>query len=83
MDFELRKFGIQIKTIQPGPTRTDFGGRSLVNPSHEAYDESVKEFWAHFTAEGVEEDFEDAIEVSRIIYEAATDGQATVAVHRW
>jgi len=44
MAFELNRFGIGIKTIEPGGIRTDFFTRSLDTGRHPAYDALVNKF---------------------------------------
>lgn len=75
MAFELNRFGVQIKTVQPGPTKTDFGGRSLVVSAHDAYEESFSRFQKTFFSEEVMDSLDTAESVAEVIYEAATDGK--------
>lgn len=75
MAFELNRLGIQIKTIQPGPTKTDFVGRSLVIPEHPAYDDFFDGFKKLFFSDEFIDSLAPAETVSEIIYEAATDGK--------
>ncbi|MDQ1162571.1 NAD(P)-dependent dehydrogenase (short-subunit alcohol dehydrogenase family) [Chryseobacterium sp. SORGH_AS 447] len=73
--FELNQLGIQVKTVQPGPTKTDFVGRSLVVPEHPAYDEFFDKFKKMFFSDDVINGLEPPETVSEVIYEAATDGK--------
>jgi len=75
MAFELNRFGVQIKTVQPGPTQTDFGGRSLVVSAHPDYEESLGRFQEIFLSEDVMNNLDTAESVAEVIYEAATDGK--------
>lgn len=75
MAFELNQLGIQIKTVQPGPTKTDFVGRSLVIPEHPAYNEFFDGFKKIFFSDEVINSLAPAETVSEVIYEAATDGK--------
>jgi NAD(P)-dependent dehydrogenase (short-subunit alcohol dehydrogenase family) len=75
MAFELNQLGIQIKTVQPGGTKTDFVGRSLVIPEHPAYDEMFDGFKKIFFSEEVIASLAPAETVSEVIYQAATDGK--------
>ncbi|HEY0299499.1 MAG TPA: SDR family oxidoreductase [Arachidicoccus sp.] len=75
LSFELNPLGIQIKTVQPGPTKTDFGGRSLVTASHQAYDATFRKFSGAFLSEEAIDNFPPVETVSEVIYEAATDGK--------
>jgi NAD(P)-dependent dehydrogenase (short-subunit alcohol dehydrogenase family) len=75
MAFELNRLGIQIKKVQPGPTKTDFVGRSLVIPEHPAYDDFFDGFKKVFFSDEVINSLAPAETVSEVIYEAATDGK--------
>jgi NAD(P)-dependent dehydrogenase (short-subunit alcohol dehydrogenase family) len=75
MAFELNQLGIQIKTVQPGPTKTDFTGRSLVIPEHPAYNGLFDNFKKIFFSDEVINSLAPAETVSKVIYEAATDGK--------
>ncbi|MDY0986679.1 SDR family oxidoreductase [Flavobacterium sp. CFBP9031] len=75
MAFELNQLGLQIKTVQPGPTKTDFVGRSLVVPEHPAYDEFFDNFKKIFFSDEVIGNLAPVETVSEVIYEAATDGK--------
>lgn len=50
MAFELNPFGIQIKTVLPGPTNTDFGS-SIIMASHPAYEARFNKFANGYMAE--------------------------------
>ncbi|KGO83384.1 short-chain dehydrogenase [Flavobacterium beibuense F44-8] len=73
--FELNQLGIQVKTVQPGPTKTDFTGRSLVMPEHPAYNDIFDSFKKVFFSDEVLDNLAPAETVSEVIYEAATDGK--------
>lgn len=75
MAFELNRLGIQIKTVQPGPTKSDFVGRSLVIPEHPSYDHLFDGFKKMFFSNEVLDNMATPESVSEVIYEAATDGQ--------
>lgn len=75
MAFELNRLGIQIKTVQPGPTRSEFVGRSLVMPEHPAYNDAFDGFKKLFFSEEVISMLVPPETVSEVIYEAATDGK--------
>jgi len=75
MAFELNRLGIQIKTVQPGPTKSDFVGRSLVIPEHPAYSDVFDGFKKMFFSDEVINMMEPAENVSSVVYEAATDGK--------
>jgi NAD(P)-dependent dehydrogenase (short-subunit alcohol dehydrogenase family) len=76
MAFELKQFGIGIKTVSPGGIATDFAGRSLDMGRHEAYDGLVgrvmKVFMEH---SGNTFSFSAPEQIAKVVYEAATDGK--------
>ena len=45
MAFELKRFGIGIKTLSPGGMKTDFFTRSFDTGKHEAYDQFVEKVY--------------------------------------
>ncbi len=77
LSYELRKLGIQVKIIEPGVVRTDFGGRSGVFAVKEGltdYDELLGLFQANateFSANG-----STAEQLAEAIFGVATDGKA-------
>ncbi|MEH6305941.1 SDR family oxidoreductase [Olivibacter sp. CPCC 100613] len=76
MHFELKKFGISIKTVAPGGILTDFAGRSLDMNTHAEYQEIETKLFA-----GVDEAFKSAStaeQIAEVVYEAATDGKDQV-----
>lgn len=75
MAFELNRLGIQIKTVQPGPTKSEFVGRSLVIPEHPSYEHLFEGFRKMFFSKEVLDNMAAPESVSEVIYEAATDGQ--------
>ncbi len=77
MAFELKPFGIQIKSVLPGPTKTDFGS-SIIYASHPEYDEAFNKFANGYMAEEMVNKFQPTEIVAEVIYEAATDGKNQV-----
>lgn len=71
MYYELKSFGIGIKTVAPGAIQTDFMGRSYDMASHPAYDEQINRFFSN--ANGAT--FAPAEKIAEVVYEAATDGK--------
>lgn len=73
ISFELRQFGIGIKTVAPGIMLTDFIGRSLdMNSLPEYYDVETKVF------SSFEEEYKGAStaeQIAEVVYEAVTDGK--------
>ncbi len=71
MAFELKKIGVDIKTVAPGGIKTDFLSRSADMATHPAYQHWVDKMFA-----GISEDnFTPAEQIAAVVYEAATDGQ--------
>ena len=74
LSYELEPIGIQVKLIEPGAIKTDFGGRSFdfnVDPTLTEYGDMVNKIMAAFQSMsgGAE-----ARLVAETIYQAATDG---------
>jgi len=72
MAFELKRFGIGIKTIAPGGIATDFAGRSLDQAPSEAYDGLMSKVWNAFAGMFTHSTPE---QIAAVVYEAATDGK--------
>lgn len=71
MAFELKKIGVDIKTVSPGGIKTDFLSRSADMSSHPAYNK-----WLEKMFSGINEDhFTPAEQIAEVVYEAATDGK--------
>ncbi|MEI6412123.1 MAG: SDR family oxidoreductase [Bacteroidota bacterium] len=75
MAFELKRFGIGIKTVSPGGIRTDFVSRSLDMGSHEAYKEDVQKVMAAFANPDRQANQSTPEQIAEVVYEAATDGK--------
>ncbi len=75
MAFELKRFGVSIKTVSPGGTATDFAGRSLVTISNPAYNDSYNQFWKRFVNPDFMANLSSPAQIADVIYEAATDGK--------
>lgn len=76
MYFELRKFGIGIKTVAPGGILTDFIDRSLDMNTLSEYQEIESKLFS-----GVNEALKlasTAQQIADVVYEAATDGKDQV-----
>lgn len=76
--FELKPFGIGVKTVSPGGIATDFAGRSLVATQHEAYAAAMEKVWAAFSNPQRTAGYSTAGEIAEVVYEAATDGKDTL-----
>ena len=75
LQYELEKFNIRIKIIEPGPIKTDFYERSQDITSKEGltvYDDFAEKVMPNMQKAG--EDAPDGTVVAQAIYEAATDG---------
>jgi short-subunit dehydrogenase len=75
LQYELEKFNIRIKIIEPGPIKTDFYDRSQ-DLTHKdgltAYDDFAEKVMPNMQKAG--EGAPDGSVVAQTIYEAATDG---------
>lgn len=75
LQYELEKYNIRVKIIEPGPIRTDFYDRSQDITTKEgltAYDEIVARAMPNMRKAG--EDAPDGSVVAQTIYDAVTDG---------
>ena len=75
MAFELNPFGIGIKTVSPGSTRTDFASRSLDLATLPAYKEQLEKVIAFFTGPEAAKNLSEPEQIADVVYEAATDGK--------
>ncbi|NVB40675.1 SDR family oxidoreductase [Pseudenhygromyxa sp. WMMC2535] len=73
--FELRPFGIEVKTVAPGGIATDFFGRSMNLVRHPAYEDQLKTILAAFTSPERAARRSTAEAIAEVVYEAATDGE--------
>ncbi|KPD12325.1 SDR family oxidoreductase [Phaeobacter sp. 11ANDIMAR09] len=81
LHFELEAAGIKVKIVEPGMIATDFGGRSFDFVNDEAMTEYQPVVQALFGAWGSKEMAARASQplvVAEIIYQAVTDGTATL-----
>ena len=76
--FELKEFGITVKTVSPGGIATDFAGRSLVLTQHPAYDEQVAKVMSVFMDPERAKDYSTAEQIAEVVFTAATDGKSTL-----
>lgn len=75
LQFEMAEIGVRLKLVEPGMTRTDFGGRSFQfndDPNLEEYRNIVARNSAAFAALG--QGAADPESVAETVYLAATDG---------
>jgi len=75
MAFELKRFGIAMKTIEPGGMKTDFFTRSFDTGRHEAYDKFVDQVMSAITDPRTMATYSTPDQIAEVVYEAATDGK--------
>jgi NAD(P)-dependent dehydrogenase (short-subunit alcohol dehydrogenase family) len=75
MAFELKRFGIGMKTISPGGMKTDFFARSFETGRHEAYDALVEKVMSAITDPKQAASYSTPEQIAEVVYEAATDGK--------
>jgi NAD(P)-dependent dehydrogenase (short-subunit alcohol dehydrogenase family) len=75
MAFELKRFGIGMKMIEPGGMRTDFFNRSFDTGKHGAYDALVDKVMASITDPKAQAAYSTPDQVAQVVYEAASDGK--------
>ena len=75
MAFELKQFGIGLKTVEPGGMKTDFFARSFDTGRHEAYDKLVDKVMSVITDPKQMETYSSPAQIAEVVYEAATDGK--------
>jgi NAD(P)-dependent dehydrogenase (short-subunit alcohol dehydrogenase family) len=78
MAFELKRFGLQIKTVAPGGMKTDFFTRSFDMARHEAYDDLLDNVMKVFTDPERTRSYSTPDQIAEVVYEAATDGKDQV-----
>ena len=71
--FELKAFGIKVKTVSPGGIATDFAGRSLVLAQHEAYNDQMAQVLSVFMNPERTQNHSTAEHIATYVWEAATD----------
>jgi NAD(P)-dependent dehydrogenase (short-subunit alcohol dehydrogenase family) len=75
MSFELKRFGIGMKTISPGGMKTDFFTRSFDTGKHEAYDELVRKVMDVITDPKEQANYSTPDQIAQVVFQAATDGK--------
>ena len=75
MAFELKQFGIGLKTVEPGGMKTDFFTRSFDTGRHPAYDKLVDKVMSVITDPKQMETYSSPGKIAEVVYEAATDGK--------
>lgn len=74
LSYELKPFGIRVKTLAPGGIRTDFGGRSLDQSSHAVYADALVAATRRFRDPARDATRSSAEEIAEIAFGAVTDG---------
>ncbi len=75
MAFELSRFGIGLKILEPGGMQTDFFTRSLDVSRHPAYDAMVDRVMGAITDPKQVSTYSTPEQIAEVVYEAATDGK--------
>ncbi|MDR3716170.1 MAG: SDR family oxidoreductase [Puia sp.] len=75
LSFELKRFGIGVKTVSPGGIGTDFAGRSMDLARHEAYQGAFDKMMTGAFGEGSVFHFSTPEAIAEVVYDAATDGR--------
>lgn len=75
MAFELKQFGIGLKTVEPGGMKTDFFTRSFDTGRHQAYDKLVDKVMSVITDPKQMETYSSPLQIAEVVYAAATDGK--------
>ena len=73
MAFELKRFGIGMKTIEPGGMKTDFFTRSFDSASHHAYGGFIERVMGVITDPTTMASYSTPEQIAEVVYEAATD----------
>jgi NAD(P)-dependent dehydrogenase (short-subunit alcohol dehydrogenase family) len=71
--FELKPFGIRVRTVAPGGIATDFASRSLVFTPHPAYMEAIGKAMATFTNPERRALGSTAEQIAEAVWQAAHD----------
>ncbi len=75
MAFESKRFGIGLKTVEPGGMKTDFFTRSFDTGRHPAYDKLVDKVMSVITDPKQMDTYSSPGQIAEVVYEAATDGK--------
>jgi short-subunit dehydrogenase len=70
MAFELGRFGIGIKSVEPGGMQTDFFTRSFDTGRHEAYDQLVDKVMGVITDPNQLATYSSPEQIANVVYEA-------------
>jgi NAD(P)-dependent dehydrogenase (short-subunit alcohol dehydrogenase family) len=75
MSFELKRFGVGMKILEPGGMKTDFFTRSFDTGTHEAYNEWVTKVMGAITDPKSFLNYSTPGQIAEVVYDAATDGK--------
>ncbi|WP_425147432.1 SDR family oxidoreductase [Deinococcus sp.] len=73
--FELRRFGIGVKTVLPGGISTDFERRSVVRVQHGAYAQDSARNSSALSDPALRAGGSSAEQIAEVVYGAVTDGR--------
>lgn len=74
LHYELEPFGVQVKIVEPGLIKTDFGGRSFDFVNDETMEEYQPTIQKLFASWGSNTEASEPSVVADVIWSAATDG---------
>jgi NAD(P)-dependent dehydrogenase (short-subunit alcohol dehydrogenase family) len=77
LSYELRGFGVKVKTIAPGGISSDFAGRSLDLSHHPAYEATFQRMSSQLSEPTIFK-FSSASDIAEEVYEAVTDDKDQV-----
>lgn len=72
MAYELAQFNVKVKVVAPGGIQTDFGTRSMVSATHEAYKQLIGKVSEGYSPQQIA-NYARPAEIAEVIYKAATD----------
>jgi NAD(P)-dependent dehydrogenase (short-subunit alcohol dehydrogenase family) len=75
MAFELKRFGIGMKILEPGGMRTDFFTRSFDTGNHDAYAPFVERVMGAITDPKTMAGYSTPDQIAEVVFEAVTDGK--------
>lgn len=73
--YELKNFGIRVKTVSPGSTDTDFALRSLDKAMLPEYENTFNQYLNEFLSPEVMNSLSTPKQIAEVIYESATDNK--------
>ncbi len=73
--FELKQFGVIVKTVAPGGIATDFAGRSMDFGKHAAYEQAMGKMMQAMEGGPSVFEFSTPALIADVVYEAVTDGK--------